>query len=96
VDRRVFSRRLPLARHLAGHFFVRTVRVKVIAGSPKTEFAGALADGTLKVRVAAPAQKGKANEELCRFLAEHYGIPRSAVTIVSGHTAPLKLVRLNS
>ena len=31
---------------------------------------------------------------LCAFLAEHYGVPRSAVTIVSGHSAALKLVRV--
>jgi uncharacterized protein len=71
-----------------------TLRVKVIARSPRTEFAGELSDGTLKVKVAAPPDKGKANDELCRFLAEHYEVPRSAVTILSGHTSPLKLVKI--
>jgi uncharacterized protein (TIGR00251 family) len=71
-----------------------TLRVKVIPRSPKSEIAGAMADGTLKVKIAAPPEKGKANEALCAFLARHYGVPRSAVTIVSGHTAALKLVRI--
>ena len=71
-----------------------TLRVKVIPRSPRTEIAGELADGTLKVRVAAPPEKGKANHELCRFLASHYRVPESEVTVISGHTASLKLVRI--
>jgi hypothetical protein len=71
-----------------------TRRVKVIARSAKTEIAGEMADGTLKVKIAAPPEKGRANEALCTFLAEHYCVPRSAVTIVSGHSAALKLVRV--
>jgi hypothetical protein len=71
-----------------------TLRIKVIPRSPRTEIAGELADGTLKVKVAAPPDKGKANDELCRFLAERYQVARSAVTILSGHTTPLKLVKV--
>lgn len=71
-----------------------TVRVKVIPRSAKTEIAGKMADGTLKVKIAAPPERGRANEALCIFLAGHYGVPRSAVTIVSGHSAALKLVRV--
>jgi uncharacterized protein len=71
-----------------------TLRVKVIPRSPKSEIAGTMADGTLKVKIAAPPEKGKANEALCAFLARHYGVPRPAVTIVSGHAATLKLVRI--
>lgn len=71
-----------------------TRRVKVIARSARSEMAGEMADGTLKVKIAAPPEKGKANEALCAFLAEYYGVRRSAVTIVSGHSAALKLVRV--
>jgi len=73
-----------------------TVRVKVIPRSPRTEFAGTMADGTIKVRVAAPPEKGKANDELCAFLAKHYGVTRESVSVVSGQTAALKLVRVNA
>jgi uncharacterized protein (TIGR00251 family) len=73
-----------------------TRRFKVIPSSAKTEIVGEMADGTLKVRIAAPPEKGKANDALCAFLAGHYGVPRSAVTIVSGHTAALKLVRITT
>jgi uncharacterized protein len=71
-----------------------TLRVKVIPRSVKSEIAGTMADGTLKIKVAAPPEKGKANEALCALLAHHYGVPRTAVTIVSGHAAALKLVRV--
>jgi len=53
-----------------------------------------MAEGTLKVKIAAPPEKGKANDVLCAFLAAHYGVPRSVITIVSGHSAALKLVRI--
>lgn len=71
-----------------------TVRVKVIPRGARTEIAGEMADGTLKIRVAAAPEKGKANEALCAFLAGHFGVPRADVSIVSGHSAPLKLVRV--
>ena len=72
-----------------------TLRVKVIPRSAKSEIAGELADGTLKVKIAAAPEKGKANEALIELLAEKYNVPRSSVTIVSGHGAQLKLVRIN-
>lgn len=72
-----------------------TLRVKVVPKSPKTEVAGELADGTLKVRVAAPPERGKANAELCSFLARDIGVPASKVEVISGHTSPLKLVRIS-
>ena len=71
-----------------------TVRVKVIPRSPRTELAGEMSDGTLKVRVAAPPEKGKANDALCAFLAGHFGVPCDRVSVISGHTAALKLVKI--
>ena len=72
-----------------------TLRVKVVPRSARSEVAGELGDGVLKVKIAAPPEKGKANEELCRVLAEHYGVPKSAVSIARGHTASLKLVKID-
>jgi len=70
--------------------------VKVTPRSGRSEIAGELADGTWKVRIAAPAEKGKANAELIRLLAERFGVPRDAVEIVSGHGSSLKLVRIKT
>ena len=70
------------------------LRVKVVPKSSRNEILGPMADGTLKVRIAAAPEKGKANAELCAFLARHYGVPHSAVTILSGQTSARKLVRI--
>lgn len=72
-----------------------TIRVKVLPKSPKTEIAGELADGTIKIRVAAAPERGKANAELCVFLAREAGVPAAKVEVISGHTSPLKLVRIS-
>ncbi|MEO8099918.1 MAG: DUF167 domain-containing protein [Acidobacteriota bacterium] len=71
-----------------------TLKVKVIPRSPRTEMAGEMADGTLKIHVAAPPEKGRANAELCAFLAHHYGVPPTSVTVISGQSAARKLVRI--
>jgi uncharacterized protein (TIGR00251 family) len=69
-----------------------TLRVKVIPRSAITEIVGEMADGTLKIKIAAPPEKGKANAELLRFLNTRYGVKDAE--IISGHTAALKMVRL--
>lgn len=50
------------------------------------------ADGALTVRLHAPAQDGKANDCLLRFLATVLGVPCSRLTLLSGHTAPFKKI----
>jgi uncharacterized protein len=71
-----------------------TIRVKVTPRSSSSGLAGVMADGTLKIRVVAAPEKGKANAELCQVLARHYGVAPNAVTVVSGHTSAVKLMRL--
>jgi uncharacterized protein (TIGR00251 family) len=48
----------------------------------------------LKVRVPAPPLEGAANDALIAFLAKALDLPRSAVTLIAGHRAPLKRLRL--
>lgn len=71
-----------------------TIRVKVTPRSSKSEIVGSLADGTLKVKIAAPPEQGKANAALVALLAAHFKVPRAAVEIVSGHASHLKLIRI--
>jgi uncharacterized protein (TIGR00251 family) len=52
-------------------------------------------DGTLTVRLKAPAQDGKANACLLTYLAQVFGVNKTAVTLVSGHTAPFKKVEIS-
>jgi uncharacterized protein (TIGR00251 family) len=62
-------------------------------GAKRTEVAGTHGD-RLKIRLAAPPVDGAANDELVRFLAEAFGVPRRNVTIVTGATARRKRVRV--
>lgn len=46
-------------------------------------------------QVAAPPVDGRANAELVRLLARHFGVPRSAVRLRCGAGARWKLVEVN-
>jgi len=50
--------------------------------------------GRWTVRLAAPPQDGKANAVLLAFLAEVFGVAKSNVQLLSGHTAPFKKVEI--
>lgn len=50
--------------------------------------------GGLKVYVKAAPDKGKANKAVIELMAEHYGVKRSAVTIVSGETSRRKIIEI--
>jgi uncharacterized protein (TIGR00251 family) len=59
------------------------IRLRVQPRASRTEVVG-LRDGALKIRVAAPPVEGEANQELLRFLARVFGVPRAAISIRSG------------
>ena len=67
--------------------------VKAVPGSSRPGVKGLLGDA-LKVAVASPPEKGKANRELCETLAAHFGLPPASVTVQSGHGSPRKTVLL--
>ncbi len=71
-----------------------SMRIKAIPRSPRTEVAGTLADGSVKIKVAAPPDQGKANAELCAFLAHEFGVRRDRVEVIAGRASPLKIVRV--
>lgn len=48
----------------------------------------------LKARVAAPPVEGQANAAVIRLLAKSLGLPKSAVTLVSGEVARIKRLRI--
>jgi uncharacterized protein len=71
--------------------------VKVVPGSSRTCIAGNLG-GMLKVKIAAPAEKGKANKSLIDFLAvrlRRIGVRKNDVRILSGQTNPVKRVQIS-
>ena len=47
------------------------------------------------VSVKEPPEKGKANEGVRRALADHFGISKSEVEILAGHTARSKIVKID-
>ena len=51
-------------------------------------------NGTVKVSLTAPPEKGKANKALCSFISRELGINRSQVRIISGRTSRQKEVLL--
>lgn len=70
-----------------------TLSIKAIPNAPRSEVVGWLGDA-LKVKIHAPPVEGRANEVLCEFLAEYFGVPRRAVTLLRGDTSRLKTVRV--
>ena len=66
---------------------------KIVPGSSSTRICGLL-DGMLKIKVAAPPEKGKANQCLLRFLAKELGLKKNAVSLISGKTSPVKQIRI--
>jgi uncharacterized protein (TIGR00251 family) len=69
-----------------------SISVKVVPKSSRNEIVGFLADGTLKIKVTAAPEKGKANAAVCAFLAAEFGVSRKNVRIVRGETSPAKQV----
>jgi hypothetical protein len=67
------------------------VDVKVVPGASRSRVVGPLGD-RLKGAVAAAPERGAANAEVERLLAERLGVPRSAVRVVAGHGDPRKTV----
>jgi uncharacterized protein len=51
-------------------------------------------DGRVLIRVKAPPVDGRANEALEKLVAKRAGVPRSAVSVVRGHTSRDKVVRV--
>lgn len=70
------------------------IDVRVIPRAGKSGLAGTR-DGALLVRLNAPPVEGAANSELIEILSKALGVPKRAVTIVSGERSRQKRVRVN-
>jgi uncharacterized protein (TIGR00251 family) len=69
------------------------LRLRVAPGSRRPGIAGRHGEGW-KVRVAQPPEHGRANDAVVALLAETLELPRTAVSIVSGHAGRDKIVAL--
>src|SRR2546430_9001357 len=71
-----------------------TLRVHVQPGAGRTAVVGRHGN-SLKVRVAAPPEGGRANDACIALLAETFGVAPSAVELVSGASSRVKRFRLD-
>jgi hypothetical protein len=66
------------------------IAVKVVPNASRDRIVGPLGDA-LKIQVAAPPERGKANEAVAKLLAEALGLSAKSVTLTSGPTSPRKV-----
>ncbi len=69
------------------------LRLRVSPGAGRTALVGRHGDAW-KVRVTEAPERGRANEAVLRLLAETLALPRTALTLVSGHGGREKIVEL--
>lgn len=67
--------------------------IKVVPGSSRNGVAGWLGE-TLRVRVTAPAEGGRANAAVEETLARALGLPKGGARIVAGPRSPWKTVEI--
>ena len=71
------------------------IQVKVVPKSGKLDF---FIDksGSLKCYLKQPAENGKANQELIKFMAKKLSLPQEAISITLGATSRTKLILIQT
>ena len=69
------------------------IHVKVVPSSSRDAVVGWLGE-SLKVKVQAPPEKGRANLAVVALLAKHLGLDPQAIEVVSGHASPAKVLSI--
>ncbi|MDR1523101.1 MAG: DUF167 domain-containing protein [Endomicrobium sp.] len=69
------------------------IKVRVIPNSKRSEVISRVGS-ILRVKVAAPAVDGKANEELCDFLADFFDVKRSMIFLRKGERGREKTIEV--
>lgn len=69
------------------------LRLRVVPGAGHTGFVGRHG-AAWKVRVAAPPERGRANDAVLRLLSDTLVLPRASVSLVSGHGGRDKIVEV--
>lgn len=68
--------------------------IKVVPGASQNRIVGRYGD-SIKVRIAAPPEAGKANEAVQRLLADALGVQISQILLLRGHAQPKKVLQIN-
>lgn len=69
------------------------IRVRVIPNAKHSEVMNRVGS-IVRVRIAAPAVEGKANDELVEFLAEFFSVKNRDVTILRGEKGKEKTIQI--
>lgn len=69
------------------------IHLRIAPNARRSEICGEYGTA-VKIKVAAPAVDGKANEALLEFLAESFGIGRRAISLISGEKSRDKCVSI--
>ena len=72
----------------------KTLNARIFPNAGRSEVSEE--NGVLKVRVTAPAVRGKANKAALKLLADYLGVKKSALTIVKGKTSREKTIEVKS
>jgi uncharacterized protein len=72
---------------------VARIAIRVQPRASRNEVVGER-DGVVLIRVAAPAEEGRANEAVRKLLAKRARVPRAAVTLVRGERSRDKVVEV--
>ena len=70
-----------------------SLAVYVQPGARRSAVAGLHGD-RLKIRIAAPATEGRANQALVEFVAEALGVPKRGVAVASGERSRDKFIAI--
>jgi uncharacterized protein (TIGR00251 family) len=70
------------------------IKISVRPNAPKNEISEG-PDGILKLRITAPPEHGKANAEICRFLARALKLPPGSVFLKTGHSSKPKIIEID-
>ena len=68
---------------------------KVIPNASKDEVVGFVGE-SLKVKVRAHREKGKANKAVIQLLCKVLNIPKNSIVIVSGVTSSIKIIEIEN
>lgn len=69
--------------------------LKVIPNASKDEVVGFVGE-SLKVKVRAHREKGKANKAVIQLLCKVLNIPKNSIVIVSGATSSIKIIEIEN
>ena len=69
------------------------LKLRIVPNARRNEVTGEHGDA-VKIKIAAPALEGKANEAVLEFIAEKLGLHRRDITLIAGEKSRDKLIEI--